>query len=171
VFNLENHIRSIPDFPKKGIAFKDITPLLSNPVAVNQCLDELVTLVENQKIDKVVGIESRGFFFATLLAQKLNAGFIPIRKKGKLPYKTHQASYSLEYGEDVIEIHQDAISKGERILLHDDVLATGGTAKAATELITKLGGELVQCNFLIELSFLKGRQLLHQYPVASILTY
>ena len=169
--NLEQHIRTVNDFPKEGIAFKDITPLLSNPEAVSQCLDELLKLVGNQKIDKVVGIESRGFFFATLLAQKLNAGFIPIRKRGKLPYKTYQATYSLEYGEDIIEIHQDAISKGERVLLHDDVLATGGTAKAAAELITGLGGQLVQCNFLIELSFLNGRQLLSEHPVTSILTY
>jgi adenine phosphoribosyltransferase len=169
--NLEDYIRDIPDFPKKGILFKDITPLLNNPKATEACLDKLLKLVGDQKIDKVVGIESRGFFFATLLAQKLNAGFIPIRKPGKLPFHTISRSYALEYGSDHIEMHKDAIKEGERILLHDDVLATGGTAKAACELIEHLGGHIVQCNFLMELEFLNGREKIPHFDVQSVLKY
>ncbi|PKP24707.1 MAG: adenine phosphoribosyltransferase [Bacteroidetes bacterium HGW-Bacteroidetes-2] len=169
--NLENYIRDINDFPKPGILFKDITPLLINPKATAYCLEKLLELVGEQKIDKVVGIESRGFFFATLLAQKLQAGFVPIRKPGKLPYKTIQRSYALEYGSDHIEMHFDAIKKGDRILLHDDVLATGGTAKAACELIEDLGGIIVQCNFLMQLNFLKGKEKIAAYEVKSVLSY
>lgn len=171
MLNLENYIRTIPDFPKPGIQFKDLTPLLANPEAVSTCLNQLLESLKHEKIDKVVGIESRGFFFGTLLAQKLNAGFVPIRKAGKLPYHTKKATYSLEYGNDVIEIHEDAIKPNETVLLHDDVLATGGTAKAATELIEQLGGKLVQCNFLMELGFLNGRTQLKDYNVKSLFTY
>ena len=123
------------------------------------------------KIDKVVGIESRGFFFATLLAEKLNAGLVPVRKPGKLPYETHKESYELEYGIDSLEIHKDAIKPGEKVLLHDDVLATGGTAKATCELIEKCGGEILQCNFLVELDFLHGRDKISNHNVASLIRY
>lgn len=168
---LENYIRNIKDFPKPGIDFKDITPLLNNPEASKACLKQLLDLLGSQKIDKVVGIESRGFFFATLLAQNLNAGFVPIRKPGKLPFQTIRKSYALEYGDDHIEMHIDAIKKGDTVLLHDDVLATGGTAKAACELIEQLGGKIVQCNFLMELEFLRGREKIADYDVHSVLKY
>lgn len=168
---LQNYIRNVQDFPKPGIDFKDITPLLNSPEATKACLDQLLAMVGNQKIDKVVGIESRGFFFATLLAQKLNAGFVPIRKPGKLPHTTIKRSYALEYGDDHIEMHIDAIEKGDLVLLHDDVLATGGTAKAACELIEQLGGKIVQCNFLMELQFLNGREKIANYEVHSVLKY
>ncbi len=168
---IEDFIRDIPDFPKQGILFKDIAPLLQNPKGVSLCLDALVQLIGDQKIDKVVGIESRGFFFATLLAQKLNAGFIPVRKPGKLPFKTLSQSYALEYGEDALEIHLDAIKKGEKILIHDDVLATGGTAEAVCKLVEKLGGDIVQCNFIMQLNFLNGKEKIKQYEVKSVLEY
>lgn len=168
---IEKYIRTIDDFPKPGIQFKDITPLLGNKQATSDCLAGLLEMVGDQKIDKVVGIESRGFFFGMLLAQKLNAGFVPIRKPGKLPHTTLKEPYMLEYGMDALEIHEDAINKGERILLHDDVLATGGTAKAACKLIEQLGGTIVQCNFLIELDFLNGNQKLKNYPIKSLLHY
>ncbi|MAP55368.1 adenine phosphoribosyltransferase [Altibacter sp.] len=168
---LQDYIRDIQDFPKQGVLFKDITPLLADPEASSFCVSELVRLTERQPIDKVVGIESRGFFFATLIAKELNAGFIPIRKAGKLPHTTLKQPYALEYGMDSLEIHEDAIKKGDKVLLHDDVLATGGTAKAACKLIEQLGGEIVQCNFLIELAFLKGAQKLRAYEIRSLLTY
>lgn len=168
---IKNYIRDIQDFPKKGILFKDITPLLNDPIARKECLEILVKSLKDQKIDKVVGAESRGFFFGMLLAQELNAGFIPVRKPNKLPYETISASYELEYGSDNLEMHIDAIKKGERILIHDDVLATGGTAKAVCELVEKLGGEIVQCNFLMELSFLNGREKIKDYPIFSAITY
>ncbi|MDP2686593.1 MAG: adenine phosphoribosyltransferase [Aequorivita sp.] len=169
--NLSEYIRNVENFPKAGVHFKDITPLLANREAFNFCLQELAAMVGNEKVDKVVGIESRGFFFGMLLAQKLNAGFVPIRKPGKLPYNTLKEPYQLEYGMDALEIHEDAIKKGERVLLHDDVLATGGTARAACKLIESLGGEIVQCNFLIELEFLKGNQKLQNQTVKSLLKY
>ncbi len=169
--DFKKYIRDINDFPKQGIVFKDITPLLKEAYALEKAADYLCNLVNDKKIDKVVGLESRGFFFAPLLAIKLNAGFIPIRKPGKLPYAVECVTYDLEYGMDTLEIHKDSIVPGERILLHDDVLATGGTAKAACELITRLGGEIVQCNFLIELDFLKGRDKLKAYEIASLLHY
>lgn len=169
--NLYNYIRSIPDFPKEGISFKDITPLLLDPEATAYCVSELLRLVGDQKIDKVIGIEARGFLFGTLLAQKLGAGFVPVRKPGKLPHKTATRSYDLEYGTDSLEIHQDAIKKGDRVLIHDDVLATGGTAKAVCELIESLGGEIVQCNFLMQLSFLNGKDKITGYKITSLLQY
>ncbi|MFZ0490645.1 MAG: adenine phosphoribosyltransferase [Salegentibacter sp.] len=169
--NLEAFIRDIPDFPKQGIVYKDISPLLQNPAAMKRAVDLFLEKLSGEKIDKVVGIESRGFFFATLLAERLNAGFVPIRKPGKLPYKTHREEYALEYGTDILEIHQDAISSGENILIHDDVLATGGTALAACNLVEKLGGNIIQCNFLVELSFLKGKEKLANYEVQSLLKY
>ncbi|MDX1462072.1 MAG: adenine phosphoribosyltransferase [Marinirhabdus sp.] len=171
MLNLEEYIRDIPDFPKPGVVFKDISPMLANPEALNICTQELLNLTEMQAIDKVVGIESRGFFFAALLAERLGAGFVPIRKPGKLPFDTLKQPYTLEYGMDTLEIHEDAIQKGELVLIHDDVLATGGTAQAACRLVEQLGGKIVQCNFLIELSFLKGAQKLKKYEIRSLLTY
>ncbi len=169
--NIETLIRDIPDFPKQGVLFKDITPLLANPEAVRYCLNGLLELTERQKIDKVVGIETRGFFFATLMSLELEAGFVPLRKPGKLPYDTIKEPYALEYGMDALEIHEDAIQPGDKVLLHDDILATGGTAQAACKLIEKLGGEIVQCNFLIELSELRGTAKLRRYELRSLFTY
>ena len=168
---LEQYIRDIQDFPKKGIVFKDITPLLASPEAVKECLSLLVSSLEGKKIDKVVGVESRGFFFATLLAHELNVGFIPVRKPKKLPFMTISASYQLEYGTDNLEIHSDSIKKGDKILIHDDVLASGGTAKAVCELVEKLGGEIVQCNFLMELAYLNGRKKLGDKEIFAAMTY
>jgi adenine phosphoribosyltransferase len=168
---LKNYIRDIQGFPKEGILFKDITPLLLDPEARNKCLQILLAGVENLKIDKVVGVESRGFFFGTLLAQELKVGFIPVRKPNKLPYETISASYDLEYGTDSLEIHVDAIQKGDRVLVHDDVLATGGTAKAVCKLVEKLGGVVVQCNFLMELPFLNGRDKILNHSVFAAMTY
>lgn len=168
---IENYIRDIQDFPKEGILFKDITPLLNNVEARQECLSILINSLKGQKIDKVVGAESRGFFFGMLLAQELKAGFIPVRKPKKLPFDIISASYELEYGTDSLEMHTDAIQKGDRVLIHDDVLATGGTAKAVCELVEKLGGEIVQCNFLMELTFLNGREKIKEYPVFAALAY
>jgi adenine phosphoribosyltransferase len=151
--------------------FKDITPLLINPEATKHCLDLLLSSLKGKKIDKLIGVESRGFFFGMLLAQKLNVGFIPIRKPNKLPFKTISASYDLEYGSDILKMHIDAIQKGDRVLIHDDVLATGGTAKAVCELVEQLGGEVVQCNFLMELTFLNGREKLPVKEIFAVLKY
>jgi adenine phosphoribosyltransferase len=169
--NLEQYFRDIQDFPKQGILFKDITPLLLNAEAREKMTEKLLLTLKDRKIDKVVGVESRGFFFGTLLAQKLNAGFVPVRKPNKLPYETISATYELEYGQDTLEIHTDAIQKGDKVLIHDDVLATGGTAKAVCELVERLGGEIVQCNFLIELSFLNGREKIKGNEIFAAITY
>ena len=168
---LENYIRDIQDFPKPGICFKDITPLLLSPKGTKECLKILIDNLKDKKIDKVVGVESRGFFFGMLLAKELGVGFIPVRKPNKLPYQTIAATYDLEYGTDTLEIHIEDMEKGERILIHDDVLATGGTAKAVCELVEKLGGNIVQCNFLMELSFLNGREKIKQYDIYAPLVY
>ena len=168
---LKTYIRSIKDFPVKGIMFRDITTLLKKPEAVNKTLKALLTFTDGIKIDKVVGIESRGFIFGSLLAQKLDVGFILARKPGKLPAETESESYQLEYGTDKIEMHKDAINKGDKVLLHDDLLATGGTAAAAAKLIEKLGGKVVQVSFVMELTFLSGREKIKTYPVKSIITY
>lgn len=169
--NLSTYIRNIPDFPKEGINFKDLTTLLKDPAAFKAATEALYQDVRGKKIDKVVGIESRGFFFGALLADKLSAGFVPIRKPGKLPYRTVQAAYALEYGMDILEIHEDAIQEGDLVLLHDDLLATGGTAKAACELIEKLKGTVVHISFLVELPFLKGREKLKSYSVSSVVQF
>lgn len=169
--NLKDYIRDVRDFPSEGILFKDITPLLNNPKAFKTALDEILGYLDGKEIDKVVGMESRGFFFAPMLALNLDAGFVPVRKVGKLPVETIRQNYGLEYGLDTLEIHSDAIKKGERVLVHDDVLATGGTAEATCKLVEKLRGEIVQCNFLIELDFLKGREKLKSYEVQSLLHY
>lgn len=168
---IKNYIRDIQDFPKEGILFKDITPLLNDPMARKECLSILIKSLNGQHIDKVIGAESRGFFFGMLLAQELNAGFVPARKPKKLPYTTISASYDLEYGTNALEIHTDAIQKGDRVLIHDDVLATGGTARALGELVQQLGGEIVQYNFLMELSFLNGRNKIEGHPLFAALTY
>ena len=169
--DLRSLIRDIPDFPKEGVIFKDITLLLQNPDALKETTNELFKLLNGQKINKVVGMESRGFLFGPMLANKLNAGFVPIRKPGKLPSTTLSETYDLEYGTDTLEIHIDAIEKGDKVLIHDDVLATGGTANAACKLIERLGGEIVQCNFLIELTFFNGSSKINNYSVQSLLKY
>lgn len=169
--DISAYIRDIENFPKKDVTFKDITPLLNHTAARAKALELLVEKVKGQAVDKVVGIESRGFFFGTLLAQSLNAGFVPVRKPNKLPYKTISQEYALEYGSDMVQIHIDGILPGEKILLHDDVLATGGTAEATCKLIEKLGGEIVQCSFLMELDFLKGREKLQEYDVQTLLHF
>lgn len=169
--NLENYIRNVKDFPKQGINFKDITPLLLSAEAIKYSLDQMIEQLPKVRIDKVIGIESRGFFMAPLLAQALQAGFVPVRKPGKLPYKTISESYQLEYRTDTLEIHQDAILPGDLVLIHDDVLATGGTAKAAVDLVKRLGGNVVHCNFLIELSFLNGKDKIKDISHFSVLRY
>lgn len=168
---LSDYIRDIPDFPKPGIIFKDITPLLGDSKAFAKAYDQLLDVIGDQQVDKVVGIESRGFFFGAQLAKGLNAGFVPIRKKGKLPYKTFEETYDLEYGTDTLTMHQDAIKAGDRVVLHDDVLATGGTAAAVVKLIEQAGGEVVQCNFLMELTFLNGQEKLEGKFIKAVLSY
>ena len=168
---LQDYIRDIQDFPKQGVVFKDITPLLANTNAFKLASSELESLVKGNEIDVVVGVESRGFFFGGVLAKQLNAGFVPVRKPGKLPFDTVNQTYDLEYGTDILEIHKDAIKQGDKVLLHDDVLATGGTAAAVVKLIEGLGGEVVQCNFLIELKFLNGRDKLPNKKVAAVVVY
>jgi adenine phosphoribosyltransferase len=167
--SLEQFIRDIPDFPKKGIVFKDITPLLGNAPALAEVVRQLAKPFEKIGVDKVVGIESRGFIFGSLVAQHLGAGFVPIRKPGKLPYKTVQASYELEYGKDTVEMHEDAIAPGQKVLLVDDLIATGGTAAAACKLINQVGGKIVGAAFVIELCFLHGRDKLAQWGVHSLM--
>jgi len=168
---LAHSIRSVPDFPKKGIVFRDITTLLKDPKAFSEALETFVHRYKGSAIDKVVGVEARGFIFGAALAQELGAGFVPVRKPGKLPAETLKQDYQLEYGADAIEIHKDGISKGERVLLHDDLLATGGTMAATAKLVERLGGDIVGISFLIELIFLGGRQKLGQYDVFSIIQY
>ena len=169
--DLKEYIRSVQDFPKQGIVFRDLTTLLKNSVALKEAINQLYDSTEGLKIDKVVGIESRGFIFGAILAERLNVGFIPVRKPGKLPAETEKEFYDLEYGKDSIEIHKDAISPGDKVLIHDDLLATGGTAKAAINLVEKLGGEVVQVSFLVELSFLHGREKLEGYNVKALVDY
>jgi adenine phosphoribosyltransferase len=164
-------IRDIRDFPKPGIVFKDITPLLANGPLFAKTVDLIAARYNGQKIDTVLGIESRGFIIGAALAYRLGAGFSVVRKPGKLPYETHSASYALEYGVDTLEIHIDAISRDARVIIADDLIATGGTAAATAELVTKLGGTVVECAFVIELSFLKGREKLKSYGVYSVLQY
>jgi len=169
--DIERAIRSIPDFPKAGIQFKDITPVLADARLFSGCIDLLTDGLKPQDVDAVVGIDARGFIFAAAAAVKLQAGFVPIRKKGKLPYQTHEQEYELEYGTATVAVHVDALKAGSRVLLIDDLLATGGTAAAAAALVKRLGGEILQIASLIELSFLNGRQKLQQYPVRSLVVY
>lgn len=170
-FEIEKYIRDVQDFPKKGVGFKDITPLLNDHYAMVQTSKALLKLVGDQKVDVVVGMESRGFFFATILAYELGAGFVPVRKPNKLPCAKISQEFTLEYGTDVLEMHMDAIKPGQKVLIHDDVLATGGTAEAVCKLVEALGGEIVGVNFLMELSFLHGRDKINNYPVQSLITY
>lgn len=168
---LNNTIRDILDFPVKGIVFKDITPLLSDIKLYNAVIDKMAEQYKNKNINKIVGLESRGFIFGISLAQKLGVSFVPIRKKGKLPYKTISTQYCLEYGTACIEMHTDAISENDNVLLVDDLLATGGTSSAGVELVRKLKGNVVACVFLIELLFLNGKSKLKDIEVFSILKY
>jgi adenine phosphoribosyltransferase len=164
-------VRDVSDFPKPGIVFKDITPILSDGALFKASIDVFLERCRGKKIDKIVGIDARGFLFGSAVAYELGVGFVPIRKRGKLPYKTETAKYSLEYGEAEMEMHVDAISPGEQIVLVDDLLATGGTSAAAAMLIVKTGGKLLEAQFLIELEFLHGRQKLAPTPVVSFLKY
>lgn len=164
-------VRDVPDFPKAGIVFKDITPLLSNGELFRASIDLFLERCRGKKIDKIVGIDARGFLFGSAVAYELGVGFVPIRKRGRLPYKTERAAYTLEYGEAEMEMHVDGISTGEQIILIDDLLATGGTSASAATLIKKMGGELLEAQFLIELEFLHGRKKLEPTSVVSFLKY
>ena len=164
-------VRDVVDFPKPGIIFKDITPILADGALFRESISLLCETAGDVKIDKIVGIDARGFIFAAAVADRLGAGFVPVRKKGKLPWKTRQTAYSLEYGESIVELHEDAVKPGETILLVDDLLATGGTAAAAVKLLDELGANLVGISVLIELGFLQGRSKLAPHPVHSIITY
>jgi len=168
---LRSLIRDVPDFPKKGILFRDITTLLKRPLALRKAVDAMSDPFRGRRIDQVVGIEARGFILSSAIAYHLNAGFVPLRKPGKLPAKAVRMAYALEYGEDALEIHEDAIEKGNRVLIVDDLLATGGTARAARDAVQKLGGEVVAFSFLIELTFLKGREKLGNIPIHSLIRY
>lgn len=171
VDELKEKIRDIPDFPKKGILFKDVTPLLSDGRAFRKAIDRIGERYSSKDIDLVVGVEARGFIMGAALAYKLGTGVILVRKPGKLPYKTHQTIYELEYGTDTLEIHQDAIKPGERVIICDDLLATGGTVLAAIDLVKKMQAEIVEIAFLIELSFLKGREKLKDHKVFSLIQF
>ncbi len=169
--DLKTAIRSVPDFPKKGIVFRDISTLLLNKAAFAQSIDELENFCRGKKIEKILGIESRGFIFGGILADRLGVGFVPVRKKGKLPAKTISQEYQLEYGTDSIEIHADAVNRGDSILIVDDLIATGGTLEAACKLVEKNGANVVGIAALIELSFLKGREKLGKYDIFSLVKY
>ena len=169
--NLKEFIRDVPDFPKPGILFKDITTLLKNKDAFRETIDLLSAHFKNQKVDQIVAVESRGFIFGAALADNLGTGFIPVRKPGKLPYITERVTYDLEYGTDTVEIHEDALQKGNRVLIVDDLLATGGTAAAAAKLVEKLQGVVVGCGFVIELTFCNGRDKLKGYDIFSLIQY
>jgi adenine phosphoribosyltransferase len=168
---LKKLIREVPDYPKPGILFYDLTTLLQNQKGFHQLIERLGDECAGKKIDIVAGIEARGFIFAPALAYRLGAGFVPVRKPNKLPWKTAQVSYQLEYGTDKLEMHQDAVKKGQRVLICDDLLATGGTASAAAELVRQLGGDIVGAAFAVELSFLRGRDKLNGIEVFSLLQY
>ncbi len=171
IASIQRAIRDVPNFPKPGIVFKDITPLLANGPLFARTIDLFAERYHGQKIDTVLGIESRGFIIGAALAYKLGAGFSVVRKPGKLPYEKHQASYELEYGTDTLEIHIDGIPRQARVVIADDLIATGGTAAATAQLVSKLGGTVVECVFVIELPFLKGRDKLKPYGVYSLLQY
>ncbi len=168
---LKELVRDIPDFPKKGIVFKDITPLLHNPASLKEIVDKISDHYTGQEIDVIVGAEARGFLIGPAVAIRLNAGFVPVRKPGKLPYKTESMTYQLEYGTDTLEIHKDAIKPGDNVLMVDDLLATGGTMAACCKLVESLGGKIVGCAFIIELTFLQGRNLLSKHDVFSLIQY
>ena len=171
VRDLRQAIRNIPDFPKPGIQFKDITPVLADPRLFAGCIDLLIDGFKPGQVDTVVGIDARGFIFAAAAAVKLNAGFVPVRKQGKLPFDTHEQSYDLEYGSNTIAIHTDAVKPGSRVLLIDDLLATGGTAEAAALLLQKVGAKILEAAFFIELQDLNGRKRIQHCPVRSLVVY
>jgi len=171
VGDLEAAIRNVPDFPQPGIQFKDITPVLGDARLFAGAINLMAARHADAGIDACVGIDARGFIFAAAAAKQLGTGFVPVRKKGKLPWKTHEESYSLEYGEATVAIHQDALQPGARVLLLDDLLATGGTAAAAVSLLKKIGAEIVEIGFLIELGFLDGREKMNGAPINSLITY
>ncbi|HEU5126242.1 MAG TPA: adenine phosphoribosyltransferase [Verrucomicrobiae bacterium] len=171
VAEIERAIRNVPDFPKPGIQFKDITPVLADFRLFAGAVDLLIDGFKPGDVDAVVGVDARGFIFAAAAALRLQAGFVPVRKKGKLPYQTHEQDYALEYGSNTIAMHTDALKPGHRVLLVDDLLATGGTAGAAVALIEKLGATILEAAFLIELKFLNGRERLKGHPVRSLITY
>ncbi len=166
--SIKDKIRTVPNWPIDGVMFRDITTLLQEPEIFRETCDLLYDRYKDIKIDKIVGIDARGFIFGSVLAYKLNVGFVPVRKKGKLPYKSISASYSLEYGEDVVEMHEDAIEKGEKVLIVDDLIATGGTISAAVELVEKLGGDILECAFVVELPDLKGREKINRHKVFAL---
>ncbi len=169
--DLNTLIRDVPDFPKKGVIFKDITTLLKEGGRFKEAIDEISNRYLDKRIDIVVSIEARGFIIGSAIAYRLQAGIVPVRKKGKLPWHTYRATYDLEYGTDTLEIHQDAIKPGERVLIVDDLLATGGTVGAVIDLVERLKGQIVEIAFLIELTFLKGREQIKDYPVFSLIKY
>ncbi|MEW6608625.1 MAG: adenine phosphoribosyltransferase [bacterium] len=169
--DLKSYIRDIPDFPKEGIIFKDITPLWKDKNAFAQAIDTIVDRYKKHKVDVVVGVEARGFIVGAPVAYKLGVGFVPMRKPGKLPYKTTSVSYELEYGIDTIEMHEDAVESGQEVLIIDDLLATGGTAKAMCKLVEKAGGKVVALAFIVELAFLHGREKLKDYNLFSLIQY
>jgi len=169
--NLADHIRDVPDFPVPGILFRDITPLLREPAALKAAIEGMVEPWRDQRVDLVAAMEARGFMFGGAMAMLLGAGFVPIRKAGKLPRGTVSVEYALEYRDDVLHVHADAVDPGQRVLVVDDVIATGGTAAAVVKLIEQLGGQVVGAQFLVELSDLAGRELLKDYPVHSLITY
>lgn len=169
--DLRHAIRNVPDFPKPGIQFKDITPVLSDSRLFEACIDQLIDGFKPGEVDKVVGIDARGFIFAAAAALRLRAGFVPVRKKGKLPYETHEQSYDLEYGQNTIAIHTDAVKPGARVLLIDDLLATGGTAEAAAILLQKVGAKILEAAFFIELKDLNGRARIQHCPVRSLVVF
>jgi adenine phosphoribosyltransferase len=171
VSEIEQAIRNVPDFPKAGIQFKDITPVLADSRLFSSSIDLLINGYKPGMVDTVIGIDARGFIFAAAAALRLEAGFVPIRKKGKLPFRTHEQDYDLEYGTATVAVHIDALKPGSRVLLIDDLLATGGTASAASALVQRLGGRILQASFLIELGFLNGRQRLPGFPVRSLVVY
>jgi adenine phosphoribosyltransferase len=169
--DLRDRVRDVPDFPKPGIVFKDLMPLVADPTYFPETIDPLEALARPKRPDIILGAEARGFIFGGALADRLSCGFVPARKPGKLPWETVEATYDLEYGTDSLQVHADAISKGTRVIVHDDVLATGGTARAKTELVEALGGEVVGLLFVVELAFLNGRDKLAGYDVESLITY
>ncbi|MHC4529187.1 MAG: adenine phosphoribosyltransferase [Planctomycetota bacterium] len=170
-FDLENYIRNIPDWPKKGILFRDITPLLADPKAFAAAIDALCSGFADAGIEYVAAVEARGFIFGAVVAERLQAGFVPIRKKGKLPHQTESVTYDLEYGTDTLEVHSDAVSPGAKVLMVDDLLATGGTMAAACRLIEKIGGKVAAITFLIELTDLAGRNKLSTYEIKTLISF
>lgn len=171
MIDLKSSIRTVPNFPVENIMFRDITTLMQDPKAFQEANDRFYNRYKDQQIDKIVGIDARGFVFGAILAYRLNIGFVPVRKKGKLPYKTLSEKYSLEYGTAEVEIHEDAIKKGERVIIMDDLIATGGTVSAAINLVEKLGGQVVECAFVVELPELGGKELIKNHKVFSLIEF